>query len=163
MRKRNKLKNIFRSWRWESEYTPDSSTGHIRIKSGLVWSMPGQLGLADFLMNRHQFAVAIRATMMTPDGDSWGLSSLLYPEGVLMINEFEDVYQEQRIALLEGVKTEHIVDVGWVIQTYTDGTKNFVMGDKWWQVANCKATVERQQLWRYYHNIRKQELRDENK
>jgi len=151
-RQRKQPTPVFRAWRWESEHTGADSVGHIRIQRGLIWTMPDHRELAVFIQRKHLFAVCIRATMMHDD-DIWELTSQLYPDAPLLINDFEEVYQEQRRELLSGAQTQHIVDVGWVIQTYPLKRKEALYRDDWWQVGRCKASMQRQQLWRYYHKV----------
>lgn len=154
---KKKPAQIFRSWRWESEFDEKTleSLGNIQTKKGIVWTASDWNDLADFTNKKHRFAVCIRAVCMN-DSEEWGVSELIYPDQQIKIEELEDFYFEHRKALLEDVQTRHIVDVGWVIQTYSNF--NQVDNDKWWQAGSIKASKERQELWRYYHNIVKKQV-----
>lgn len=149
---KKKPTDIFRSWRWESEFDEKTfeSIGNIQTRKGIVWTASTWNDLADFTNKKHLFAVCIRAVCMN-ESEEWGVSSIIYPDQKIKIAELEDFYFDYRKALLSEVQTRHIVDVGWVIQTYAN--RNTVEGDKWWQVGSIKASKERQELWRYYHNV----------
>lgn len=147
--------DLFRSWRWESSFNEESdSIGHLEVKKGFVWVLPEIADLHRFLNNRHQLAMCVRAICMNGQ-DRWGVSSHFYPDRPCLVSDFEEFYREQRRELLEGVQTSHICDVGWVAHTYSNPKQ--VDGDKWWQIGSVGATPERQQLWRYYHNVVKHE------
>lgn len=156
---KKKPTKLFRGWRWESDHNENSeSIGYLQVKKGFFWGSPDRLDLQEYINKKHNLAICVRAICMN-DQDSWEVSSQFYPDLPCLINDFEDFYFNHRKELLEGVQKQHICDVGWVIHTYSK--RNQVEGDKWWQIGAAVATKERQQLWRYYHNVVKHE--DERK
>lgn len=148
---RKKPTEIYRLWRWESEFNEaGESMGNIEKKMGFCWTKAGWSDLAKAVNGTHKLAVCIRAVCMN-DSDTWGVSEDFYPDQPLKVNEIESFYFEQRNGLLSGIQKAHIVDVGWVIQTYSQFKQ--VDNENWWQIGSIKASKERQQLWRYYHNV----------
>lgn len=148
---RKKPTDIFRLWRWESEFDPVSlvSIGNIEKKLAFAWIAATWADLERATDKSHKLAVCIRVVCMN-DTDTWETSKELRPSGNVKISDVEEVYFQERKELVEEQNKAHIVDVGWVIQTYSN--PNQIDNDKWWRVGSVKATKERQQLWRYYHN-----------
>lgn len=152
MAKRRKFSTPrYRFWTWESEFdvTTGNSDGNIRIKRGLYWDLVTALEVHNFKNMAHRLAICIRIECMNETA-SWGVPTVFYPTELVKIPEMEDFYKEQRSLLLEQVQQRHVVDVGWVLQTYSNRSQ--VENDTWWQIADKPITLERQQLWRYYHN-----------
>lgn len=148
---RKKPTDIFRLWRWESEFDPVTldSLGNIEKKLAFAWVAATWNDLARAVKNNHRLAVCIRVVCMN-DREDWEVSKELRPDNVMRVPELEEFYFQERLDLVKSQNKAHIVDVGWVIQTYSN--PNQIDNDKWWRVGSVKATKERQQLWRYYHN-----------
>ena len=62
----------------------------------------------------------------------------LRPEEKLKVSDMEELYFHERIELLNDVQKAHIVDAGWVIQTYSDPKQ--IDNDRWWRVGMPAAT-----------------------
>lgn len=158
----NKIRKLpaprYRFWTWESEFNPQTgdSDGNLRIKRSIVWDLVTALEVHNFKNMSHKLAICIRIECMNVSA-AWGIPTVFYPAELIKISEMEDFYKEQRKQLLEQVQYRHIVDVGWVLQTYSN--RNQVENDTWWQVGDKPITEERQQLWRYYHNTFKNPTR----
>lgn len=148
---RKRPTDIFRLWRWESEFSLETfdSLGNIEKKLAFAWISATWADLERAITHQHKYAICIRALCMN-DEASWEITKELRPEGKLKVSDMEEMYFEERIELLNDVQKAHIVDAGWVIQTYSDPRQ--IENDKWWRVGMPAATKERQQLWRYYHN-----------
>lgn len=152
---RKKPTKLFRGYRWESDFNESfESMGYLEIKKGFFWEAPEMNDLREYIDRKHNLAICVRAICMN-ETDEWGISEQYYPDKPCKIDEFEKYYFDNRKAMLDQIQKQHIVDVGWVIQTYSKF--NQVDNDKWWQIGSAKATKERQQLWRYYHNVVKYE------
>lgn len=136
---KKKPNKIFRGWRWESDYTEDNhSIGVIEVKRGFVWMAPDRMDIVEYMGKRHMLAICARAICMN-DQDTWEISSQFYPDLPCLIDDFEEFYFNHRTELLEGVQKQHIVDVGWVIQTYSNPRQ--VESDNWWQIGSAKRRM----------------------
>lgn len=152
----NEKPKILRSWRWESDFDPETfvSIGNVHVRKGMFWSAADQEDLDDLITKSHRLVVCIRAVCMN-GSDSWEITSELRPAIAVKVPELEKLYFDLRKELLEDVQKRHIVDVGWIIQTYTQPKQ--IENDRWWRYAMGAASKERQELWRYYHNVVKYE------
>lgn len=156
MKIKKKPTPIFRGWRWESDFDERSfhSIGNLQVRKGAFWVSPKSKDLNDFLFRSHRISICVKVICMNED-DEWRVTADIHPDKPCRVSEFEEFYFDLRNDLVNSVQKRHICDVGWVIRTYANQRE--VDGDKWWQVGDLKATKERQQLWRYYHNVVKYE------
>jgi len=149
---KKKPTTVYRSWHWESEFDlkTEESLSNLQTKKGFAWVEADWNDLDHLYHKKHMLAVCIRAQLMN-ETEEWAISTIILPDSPVRVPELEEFYRKHRDELLSEVQRRHIVDVGFVIQTYSNF--NQVNNDKWWQVGSIKATKERQELWRYFHNV----------
>lgn len=108
-----------RTWWWESSA---QQTGTGALSSAEVWQggryipLPADIQLSIAKRQRMNWIIGVRALCMS-EGQQW-IESITYSVSNVRLDDFADSYWKIRDLVLEGVKREHVVDVGWIAHTF---------------------------------------------
>lgn len=109
--------NNVRVWSWESSVVHNGSRlVEARAKINMVWRALGQKQLDAILTHSNNWVVTCRA-LCELNNDVWIETESRSAKDV-KVNELGDEFERMREAVLACVNIEHVVDVGWIIQSF---------------------------------------------
>lgn len=107
-----------RVWSWESDYDQTGlRSAYGETKQGVVWMPVPPTVLQSFLEAPHNWSIGCRALCQAPDGDEWVEWEAMQAKQ-FRINDIGDYYHKMRAMVMEEVQQRHVIDVGWIAQTY---------------------------------------------
>jgi len=106
-----------RLWSWESQSTNGKRFVEAETKCCISWTALTPRIANKVVASTNNWLVCCRAVLMFPDG-----STAIESEEVQCrnkkVNDFAEVYDEMRARVLASAQEAHIVDVGWICQTF---------------------------------------------
>lgn len=164
MSKRKKNNNVRRAqrvfqntriWSWESEVDRDGvREAHAESKIGIGWKPLTHKLAANMTRLRHNWVIVCRALCRCGD-DIWIESEMRSVENA-KINDFIDVYDEMREAVLNSVQKRHVIDCGWIIQTF--GKDDRIDNERLPLIYLGSAEEERKTAWHLAQQLEKKEV-----
>lgn len=146
-----------RLWSWESTVSSEGyRISHGEVKCGFLWKQLTQKDVNFLITKNNNWAVCCRAVCKS-GADVWVETSLRSARD-LKINELADVYDTLRLEVLEAVQSRHIIDIGWIVQSFH---KKDRIDDGFELVELGELTEERREHWlksnETYHERRAQQ------
>jgi hypothetical protein len=105
-------------WSWESSFVSEG----VRISSGTARIMGLERSLNQSnvdLITRQQLNWAVSSRALCKLNDEVWVESEICSVRNINVNELADYYQQMRELVLESVQKRHVVDVGWICQTFS--------------------------------------------
>lgn len=134
-----------RLWSWESELDADRTRiAYAEGRFGAGWvSIPPDVVRA--LVARPQnWIVCCRALCQQGDGDEW-LETEIAEVRDLQLNNLEPIYADMRKGVLASVHPAHVIDVGWIAQTWRNASQTD--SDRWYLAHTGQSAEIRRKAW----------------
>lgn len=144
-----------RLWSWETmRDSKGQRLSHGEARCGFVWKPLSQREVDNLITRNNNWAVCCRA-LCHVNGSTW-IESEIRSARDIKVNDFADLYDDLRNAVLSQVRLSHVVDVGWIVQSFgkfdrTDS--NFEL------VYQGEITQERAERWAEQNKTYRQEAK----
>lgn len=116
-----RCQNVFsnvRLWSWESQRDNGEQIAHGMARVGFVWRDLNQQQVSNIVNNSNNWIIVCRALCRLAD-DEWIESEMIAARS-MKVNDFQDEYKRMREGVLASVNRKHVIDVGWIIQSFKD-------------------------------------------
>ena len=133
-----------RIWSWESTArTEDMRIAHGEAKLGMFWRDLDQKTVNSIVARPSNWVICARAVCRLRD-DVWIETEIRSAKNI-RVNDMADEFEKMRKEVLKAQKLCHVVDVGWIIQTFD---KKDRIDDLIETVHIGPVTTERQEDWK---------------
>lgn len=106
-----------RIWSWESTAVTDvQRIAYGETKVGMFWRQLGQKQVKSIVARPQNWVICCRA-LCELNGDIWVESEFRSLRSVC-VNDLYDEFESMRLDVIKAQRKDHIVDVGWIIQTF---------------------------------------------
>lgn len=110
-----------RLWSWESMRENGQQTAYGMARVGFVWRDLNQQQVSNIVSHSNNWIIVCRALCRLGD-DEWIESEMIAAHS-MKVNDFQDEYRRMREGVLASVNRQHVVDVGWIVQSFKDIAK----------------------------------------
>ncbi len=150
-----------RLWSWESTVIEHGERiSHGEVKAGFAWKPLTQKEVNFLIKKNNNWAICCRA-LCKLGKDVWIETSLRSARDI-KINELAEVYDVMRQEVLESVKKCHIIDIGWIVQSFHKADR---IDDNFELAYQGDLSAERRANWlksdETYLDTRKHQLQQE--
>lgn len=119
-----RCQNVFsnvRLWSWESERENGVQTADGKARIGFVWRYLNQQQVSNIVSHSNNWIIVCRALCRLGD-DEW-IESEMIAAHAMKVNDFQNEYRRMREGVLASVNRKHVIDVGWIVQSFKDIAK----------------------------------------
>lgn len=119
-----RCQNVFsnvRIWSWESERENGVQTAAGMARVGFVWRYLNQQQVSNIVSHSNNWIIVCRALCRLGD-DEW-IESEMIAAHAMKVNDFQNEYRRMREGVLASVNRKHVIDVGWIVQSFKDIAK----------------------------------------
>lgn len=138
--------NNTRLWSWESMIDQSGSRiSHGEARCGFVWKPLSQKEVDSLIRRNNNWVICCRALCVA--GDKEWIESEIRSARDIKVNDFSFMYDELRDAVLSQVQKRHVIDVGWIVNSF--GKNDRI--DSNFELAYQKTDLlleQRQKQWR---------------
>lgn len=110
--------NNVRLWSWESAREDGLQVAHGMARIGHVWRDLTQQQVAGIIDHPNNWIIICRALCLA--GDTEWVETEARAARHVRVNIFEDIYADMRNQVFESVQRRHVIDCGWIIQSFSD-------------------------------------------
>lgn len=144
-----------RLWAWESDLDADGTRlAYAEGYFGAGWVQIPPDVVRALVARPQNWIVCCRALCRHPGGEEWIESEIASVES-LKLNELEPIYADMREGVLAAVHPTHIIDMGWIAQTWReranrerDEAAEAALKRKPWYMAHVGQAAElRRSAW----------------
>ena len=133
---------LVRLYSWESERTASDEFVNAMVKMSFGWiDVDGKMSF-NLTKQSRNWTLILRTILWYPDGNVDIKTAVTHERGV-KLDDLEELSKKMRCEVIKTSKLEHIVDIGWIAQTF-DKTPNIGELDEY---DMGEITEERQMLW----------------
>ena len=132
-----------RIWSWESTVASEGERfANAECKTGMIWRHLSQKHVNGIVARTHNWVVCCRA-LCRLKGDVWVESEIRSARNI-RVNDLAEEFDRMRIEVLNSVQLAHVVDVGWIIQSFHENDRI----DDLIEIAHQgEVTEERAKAW----------------
>lgn len=135
----------FRVWTWEADRAKDGEqVAYSQKYMGGFWRDVGPNITSGVLARPQNWAVCIRALCWTGQGDPW-IEEVSVICRNTKLQDLESVYLPYRAEVLNACQTRHVIDCGWLAQTFSK--RDPADSDRWAMIKMGGVSAERQAVW----------------
>lgn len=119
-----RCQNVFsnvRLWSWESMREDGTQIAHGMARVGFVWRDLNQQQVSSIVDKSNNWIIVCRA-LCRLGNDEWIESEMIAAHS-MKVNDFQAEYRRMREGVLASVNRKHVVDVGWIVQSFKDIAK----------------------------------------
>lgn len=153
-----RCQNVFsnvRLWSWESMRDDGVQTAHGMARVGFVWRDLNQQQVSNIVSHSNNWIIVCRALCRLGD-DEW-IESEMIAAHAMKVNDFQNEYRRMREGVLASVNRKHVIDVGWIVQSFKDIAK---LDDETLPLFELgKVSEERRSYWLMTDSTIAEELR----
>lgn len=140
-----RLSNNVRLWSWETSTDSDGTReAHAEAHNGFIWQPLMHEDVRTLIQMTNNWIVISRA-LCELNGEVW-VEQEARSIKQSKIEEFEDIYQDMQMEVLKSVQTRHVIDCGWIIQSF--GKTNRIDDEKLPLIYLGEISEERREIWR---------------
>lgn len=110
-----------RLWSWESMRENGIQTAYGMARVGFVWRDLNQQQVSNIVSHSNNWIIVCRA-LCRLDYDEWIESEMIAAHS-MKVNDFQEEYRRMREGVLASVNRKHVVDVGWIVQSFKNIAK----------------------------------------
>lgn len=135
---------------WESSWGSDGSrTAFAQTRTIRGWEDLEQDIAEGVIRYPNNWMICCRALCRTPSGSEWVEHDIRSVRSV-SLECFKGLYKELRESVLAEVRTDHVVDMGWICQTWLEDRLD--TDHEWYLHDIGTYSADRQQAWRDGHD-----------
>lgn len=138
-----------RLWTWESEGEGEKRPLRGVIFAGMVQKSLSLKQAESILVKTNNWIVCCRALCVSGN-DTW-IESEIRAARQVKIADFEEIYKQMRQQVFESVQRRHVIDCGWIVQTYQDNKKIDDEGLVMFGLG--KTSAQRQANWQRFEAV----------
>jgi len=111
-----------RLWSWESMREDGVQIAHGMARIGFVWRDLDQRQVSSIVDKSNNWAIICRALCRFPGDTDDCIEQELISLPMVRVNDLQEQYRKMRAGVLASVNKRHVIDVGWIVQSYKDVT-----------------------------------------
>lgn len=140
----------FRVWTWEADRDSKGQSAYAQKHMGTFWREVDVPTTEAVLSRPQNWCVCIRALCWTGSGNPW-IEDITFIARDLRLQDLEGEYLPRRDEVLAACQTRHVVDCGWLAQTFSGQVP--ADKDNWSMIKVGDVTRERMGRWQDFNSV----------